>query len=92
MNIYYCDKAEISYIKIVRKKPQQMRKVTWIMFVGDEESDEAAMAHFVREPQRLVNFTGEKNLENIQNPSIKLKHKCKDLGKAYEKNPSQQSE
>ena len=83
MNIYYCDKAEISYIKIVRKKPQQMRKVTWIMFVGDEESDEAAMAHFVREPQRLVNFTGEKNLENIQNPSIKLKHKCKDLGKAH---------
>ena len=27
MNIYFCDKAEISYIKIVRKKPQKMRKI-----------------------------------------------------------------
>ena len=88
MNIYYCDKAEISYIKIVRKKPQQMRKVTWVMFVGDEESDEAAMAHFRRDPKRLMRFTGEKKMEDIQNPSVKLKHKCKDLGEAYEKNQS----
>lgn len=83
MNIYYCDKAEISYIKIVRKKPQKMRKITWVMFVGDEESDEAAMAHFRRDPKRLMRFTGEKKMEDIQNPSVKLKHKCKDLGKAY---------
>ena len=88
MNIYFCDKAEISYIKIVRKKPQKMRKITWVMFVGDEESDEAAMAHFRRDPKRLMRFTGEKKMEDIQNPSIKLKHKCKDLGEAYEKNQS----
>jgi len=83
MNIYFCDKAEISYIKIVRKKPQQMRKVTWVMFVGDDESEESAMAHFRREPERLLKFTGEKRLSDVQNPSVKLKHKCKDLGKAY---------
>jgi len=83
MNIYFCDKAEISYIKIVRKKPQQMRKVTWVMFVGDDESEESAMAHFRREPERLLKFTGEKKIEDVQNPSVKLKHKCKDLGKAY---------
>ena len=83
MNIYYCDKAEISYIKIVRKKPQKMRKITWVMFVGDDDSDEAAMAHFRRDPNRLLKFVGEKSLENVQNPSVKLKHKCKDLGKAY---------
>lgn len=83
MNIYFCDKAEISYIKIVRKKPQKMRKITWVMFVGDDDSDEAAMAHFKREPARLLKFTGEKKMEDIQNPSVKLKHKCKDLGKAY---------
>jgi len=83
MNIYFCDKAEISYIKIVRKKPQQMRKITWVMFVGDDDSEESAMAHFRREPERLLKFTGEKKIEDIQNPSVKLKHKCKDLGKAY---------
>ena len=83
MNIYFCDKAEISYIKIVRKKPQQMRKVTWVMFVGDDDSEESAMAHFRREPERLLKFTGEKRLSDVQNPSVKLKHKCKDLGKAY---------
>jgi ribosomal protein S21 len=83
MNIYYCDEAEISYIKIVRKKPKQFTKQTWVMFVGEEESDEAAMAHFKREPARLLKFTGEKKQEDVQNPSLKLKHKCKDLGKAY---------
>tara|TARA_R100000734_G_C3203772_1_gene21586 strand:- start:102 stop:359 length:258 start_codon:yes stop_codon:yes gene_type:complete len=80
MNIYYCDKAEISYIKIVRKKPQKMTKVTWLMFIGEDESDESAMDHFRREPNRLLRFTGEKKIENIQNPSVKLKHKCKNLG------------
>jgi len=83
MNIYFCDKAEISYIKIVRKKPQKMRKITWVMFVGDDDSEESAMAHFRREPERLLKFTGEKKIEHVQNPSVKLKHKCKDLGKAY---------
>tara|TARA_R100001510_G_C7653626_1_gene211937 strand:- start:511 stop:768 length:258 start_codon:yes stop_codon:yes gene_type:complete len=83
MNIYYCEKAEISYIKIVRKKPKKFTKQTWLMFVGDEESDEAAMSHFRREPKRLLKFTGEKKIEDVQNPSVKLKHKCKDLGKAY---------
>ena len=92
MNIYFCDKAEISYIKIVRKKPQQMKKVTWVMFVGDDDSEQSAMQHFRKEPMRLLKFTGEKKLEDIQNSSVKLKHKCKDLGKAYEKNPSQESE
>jgi len=88
MNIYYCDKAEISYIKIVRKKPQKMRKITWVMFVGEDDSEESAMEHFRRGPKRLMRFTGEKKMEDIQNPSIKLKHKCKDLGEAYEKNQS----
>ena len=83
MNIYYCDKAEISYIKIFRKKPQKVTKITWIMFVGEDDSDETAMAHFRRDPDRLLKFVNEKKLENVQNPSVKLKHKCKDLGKAY---------
>jgi len=88
MNIYFCDKAEISYIKIVRKKPQKMRKITWVMFVGEDDSEESAMEHFRRDPKRLMRFTGEKKMEDIQNPSVKLKHKCKDLGEAYEKNQS----
>ena len=83
MNIYYCDKAEISYIKIVRKKPKQFIKKTWVMFVGNDDSKEAALSHFRRDPERLVKFLGEKKLEVIQNPSIKLLHKCKNLGKAY---------
>ncbi len=83
MNIYFCDKAEISYVKIVRKKPQKMRKITWVMFVGDDDSDESAIAHFRRDPKRLMRFTGEKKMEDIQNPSVKLKHKCKDLGEAH---------
>jgi len=83
MNIYFCDKAEISYIKIVRKKPQKMRKITWVMFVGEDDSEESAMEHFRKEPARLLKFTGEKKQEDVQNPSVKLKHKCKDLGKAY---------
>ena len=88
MNIYFCDKAEISYIKIVRKKPQKMSKITWVMFVGEDDSEESAMKHFRRDPKRLMRFTGEKKMEDIQNPSVKLKHKCKDLAEAYEKNQS----
>lgn len=83
MNIYYCDKAEISYIKIVRKKPKKMSKITWLMFVGEEESEEAAMRHFRKDPKRLMRFTGEKKLENIQNPQVILKNKCKNLGEAH---------
>jgi len=77
MNIYYCDKAEISYIKIFRKKPQKVTKITWVMFIGEDDSDETAMAHFRRDPDRLLKFINEKKLENVQNPSVKLKHKCK---------------
>jgi len=83
MNIYYCDRAEISYIKIVRKKPKQFTKQTWVMFVGDEESEEAALSHFRKDPDRLVRFLGEKKADVIQNLSIKLLHKCKNLGKAH---------
>ncbi len=53
------------------------------MAVGDEDSGESARAHFRREPERLLKCTGEKRQSDVQNPSVKLKHKCKDLGKAY---------